>query len=606
MGGAQIPKQDDQQQLTDIPAREIQITPLQRGGILGVMDHLADAMVGKTRPELAKDQDGTLYVKNSMYGAPGGPTRGQQWLRIAAEGIQGAAAGMAAGKGEGNQGKAAFAGVQQGQQMAAQQEQNAKDMTDEVRQQKLDNANNQMLQMKMAENAWDFADKKRKATEDDVKFTNEMEDRLIKDGGKVIGTAAHPGDIAEILKVQPDVMEQMVKKQTIRILPNIDENGNHVGIKAIIMPSGYHNEVLSAGQTGHSFNPITGKVEEFKYSDPVTAGERDVHDAAAVTAKQAFDEKQRQADKAAADLAHTKQETATSAAEQTEIPSKIAEQTANANKANSETAAAKDKGGAGAPGTDDDLIRMVGSGPMPVGNWGYMLSRMKDPTFARKVAAAYPDMDTTTIKRYMDASDEFASSTKGAGKQLNNGSTAIGHLGELYDRASASSMIPYTEDSNRTNTLKAGIVGELGQFYGESTIPGQAKFEKAVGSNVPSARKDGIIEQIQMLGDKMSSFQQQWKNSMPSKHYSRPMPGLSPEAMSTWMKLDPTGARRFLAHQDELDMSKNGSQPAAQAAPKAAPGGLSFSKSAYLKANPQGNVNAAAQAAAAAGHPVVD
>jgi hypothetical protein len=53
-------------------------------------------------------------------------------------------------------------------------------------------------------------------------------------------------------------------------------------------------------------------------------------------------------------------------------------------------------------------------------------------------------------------------------------------------------------------------------------------------------------------------------------------------------------------------MSKNGSQPAAQAAPKAAPGGLSFSKSAYLKANPQGNVNAAAQAAAAAGHPVVD
>ena len=552
LSGATIPQQATEN-LQGLP-----VTSLKRGGLLGVVDSIADVLAGKQRPELGKDADGNLYVKQHDL------TRGEQWMRIAGEAIHGAAAGLAAGKGAGNMGKAPLAGIEAGQQDRAEEKQNEQEMNAQVDKQKLANANNQMLQMKMAENAWTLANNKTKAAQEDIKFYNEQEDRLIRDGGKVIGTAAHPGDIAEILKVQPDVFEQMIKKQTVRILPNIDADGNHLGIKAIIMPTGYHNELLPAGAEGHMFNPVTGQIETFNYSDPVTAGERDVHDAAAMTAKQDWEAKKRKAEQEAATLANTESETA---AREKELPGKMALTRAETDKANSEAAAAREKGGEGTPEqpTDDNLIRMIGTGQMEIGNWGYVLSRMKDPNFARAVTTQYPDMDTSKIKRYMKASDEFASSDKGAGKQLNNGSTAINHLGELYDAASASSMIPYSRDNNITTTLKAGIIGELGQFYGESTIPGQTRFEKGIGSLIPSARKDAILEQIRMLGDKMSSFQQQWRNSMPSARYTRPMPALSPEAMRTWMALDPKGARVFLAHQDAMDMSKNGvaAQPAA-------------------------------------------
>ena len=63
---------------------------------------------------------------------------------------------------------------------------------------------------------------------------------------------------------------------------------------------------------------------------------------------------------------------------------------------------------------------------------------------------------------------------------------------------------------------------------------------------------------------------------MPSARYTRPMPTLSPEAMRTWMTLDPVGAKVFQAHQDAMDMTKNGAnqgggQQTATASPQRPP-----------------------------------
>ena len=113
-------------------------------------------------------------------------------------------------------------------------------------------------------------------------------------------------------------------------------------------------------------------------------------------------------------------------------------------------------------------------------------------------------------------------------------------------------MIPKTAANARVTQLRGGLVGELGQFYGEDTIPGQARFEKGLGSALPYYRKAAVIEQAQMFGKKMNSFMQQWKNSFPSDAYATPMPALSPSGMNTWKTFDPAGYDEFMKDQQDL------------------------------------------------------
>src|ERR1700693_2118298 len=51
------------------------LTPQKPGGILGVVQNIADALTGTTRPEIATDQQGNKDVKQSSL------THGQPWAR---------------------------------------------------------------------------------------------------------------------------------------------------------------------------------------------------------------------------------------------------------------------------------------------------------------------------------------------------------------------------------------------------------------------------------------------------------------------------------------------------------------------------------------------
>lgn len=315
------------------PVQPVVVTSQKPPGILGVVDSIADALVGKTRPEIGTDTNGNKYVKQQTMG------RGQQWVRIGADLLGGAAKGFAAGKGR-NPGAAAAAGFDQGQQQAQQQQQQQKDMSAEARQQNLDAANKQMLQMKIAENSWNMARNKTKASQEDTKFYQEQIDSLVKEGGTVLGTAAHPGDIDQILKTDPDVMKNLVQKGVIRIMPHYNPDGTPGGIVAVKMPAGHGNEMLPPGAVGHSYNPITGNIDEFKYSDGTTRSEQLNDDQAAIAAKQkalndktAMEYKQAQTEEAKAN-------TGKANAEATKVPSEIQE--TKARTAQAYSAAAKD------------------------------------------------------------------------------------------------------------------------------------------------------------------------------------------------------------------------------------------------------------------------
>lgn len=544
LSGATIPKQATEN-LQGLP-----VTSLKRGGLLGVVDSIADVLAGKQRPELGKDADGNLYVKQHDL------TRGEQWMKIAGEAIHGAAAGLAAGKGAGNMGKAPLAGIEAGEQDQAKQKQNAQEMSDQVDKQKLANANNQMLQMKIAENAWTMANNKTKATQDDIKFVNDQEDRLVKDGGKVIGTAAHPGDIAEILKVQPDVFEQMIKKQTVRILPNIDADGNHAGVKAIIMPTGYHNELLPAGAQGHLFNPVSGQIETFNYSDPVTAGERDVHDAAAMTAKQDWDAKQRKAEQEAADLKNVQSETS---AREEELPGKMAETAANTRKVNAEAQAAREKNG---DANDPSLVDAIGKGQLPAGRLSYLLAR--NPALVAAVTKAYPGFDGSKVEAYTRAYADFTSGH--TSQELLSGGTALEHLKELDALNTNASHVygtpAYTAYQNKADT----VATELARFYGDSTIPAIASIKKTLTTTLPGSRKAAISTQAGSMADRLDNYAQKWSNAAPSEAYEAQMPGISPKAKEAWAALDPKYAQRTAA----TIFTKQAPKPAAAAAPPGA------------------------------------
>jgi hypothetical protein len=226
------------------------------------MDTVSDALAGKTRPEVGTDAQGNAYVKQHTL------THGEQWMRIAGEAFRGAAAGLAAGKGAGNMGKAAQAGIQ------AQEQASDKEKAD-VRQKVLDNANNQMLRMKMAEETWGATRRQIDATQHDITYWQGQEDRLKAGHAELLGTAAHPGDISEIRGKNPDVMKDLVQNHSLEFVPQVGEDGKVKGFAVYKTAQGYRDALLPTGTEFPTFNSVTGGYDWHKTSGPTSQGEID-------------------------------------------------------------------------------------------------------------------------------------------------------------------------------------------------------------------------------------------------------------------------------------------------------------------------------------------
>lgn len=308
------------------------LTPVKPKGIMGLVQPIVDAIAGRTRPELATDQQGNTYVKQTDLSG------GEKWARVGATLAAGAAKGLAAGRGN-NWGAAAGAGADEGEKLVQQRQQQQTDMTTEARQKTLDNANNQMLQMQRANLAWDASQKKVKAGQEQVTFEQGQIDRLTKPqseggpGGKVIGTAEHMGDIGNILKVQPDVMRQMIVNHQIELKTAHNADGTVAGITVIMMPQGYRDGIVPAGTVGNHWNSVTNKMEQFKYSDPQPRGSYDDNETAAGNAQLKYHTE-------VADREAKEAQTARENAQATLVPSEIRRNNAEANKALADAAKA--------------------------------------------------------------------------------------------------------------------------------------------------------------------------------------------------------------------------------------------------------------------------
>jgi hypothetical protein len=186
--------------------------PPKRTGLAGIVDEMRDALTGGT----------------------GG------WGRVAAEAVTGAAAGYAAGRGAGNAGKAAFAGVQQGEhidQMQAenQQRQQAEQQrqTENARQAKLDNFNFVKLQHDIAAGEFELTQRKVEATQNDVKFAQGQEDRQIALGSVDLGSYADLADFTKVKDQDPDFWKNTFGARVVAV-PQLDPDGTRGGIHVFL------------------------------------------------------------------------------------------------------------------------------------------------------------------------------------------------------------------------------------------------------------------------------------------------------------------------------------------------------------------------------------
>lgn len=507
------------------PPAPVVITPQKRGGLLGVMDSVADALTGKTRPEIGTDQDGNKYVKSTSL------TRGEQWEKIAGEALVGGLKGLAAGRGSGNLGAAGAAGVDEGAKLAQQQKQDEQNMSAEAREQNLEKANHQMLVMKQAEHAFTMTNLQTKATQEDIKFAEGQEDRYHAGGGKLVGHMPTYGDgnLAALLKTDPDVMKGLVQDGTIKVVPHYDPDGKANGIDVWRMPHDFNSD-QATDQSFYTFDPVKNELVQHMASDEMTKGQQDGYNMAAFNAKADFNNKKALA-------AHQQAQTDEANANASKVPSEIQKNKADTAKANADAGEANAKAltekEKQSQMNDPALIDGIGTGKIAVGRMVYLLAR--NPALAAAVQEKYPDFDTTKVDSYGAAHKKFTSGK--ASDQLVNAGTALKHLQELQGLNTLASHVPGTAANKDYNTLATTASNELAEFYGTTTIPGIEDQKEGLRGQLN--RDSAITRAAKALGDRLDSMENEYRNAAPSASYEAQMPTIDKDAQEARAKLDP-------------------------------------------------------------------
>lgn len=393
------------------PMPPVVITPVQRPGIMGIVDKMADVLAGKTTPQIATDNQGNKYVQERTL------SRGEQWVKIAGDLGVGAAEGLKAGRG-GNIGGAAAAGAEAGMHLQQQQQQQKKDLTAEARQQNLDNANNQILRMNMYEQGLRARRLEIDGTQHDIKFAQDEEDRYTKAGGQVLAHVQTLGDISKVLEVDPDVVSNMVEKHQIEIVPHYSADGKADGVNVIKMPDGYRKTMLPSGATFVTFDSQTGQYLQHHASEPMTQGEVDDlnHTAAIAGQKFASDKTEQELKKAQATKANTD-----AAATAAKTPSEIGKNKAEAVKDYAEAEEARVRSNVLSTANDSATIES---------NAKQLVDADTDPSNLSKRSKTY-DATLAAANNY-----------------------SLAHYGVPFSPAQAISDFKYATNPNTQNTLK--------------------------------------------------------------------------------------------------------------------------------------------------------
>lgn len=372
------PSTDSQSQIASTPAPDYTappriLTPL-RPGIMGVVDKVLNAIAGTNKPEMAKDQEGNVYVKNTSL------TRGEQWQRIAGTALVGAAKGFAAGRGAGNMGAAAAAGVDAGTQIEQGRQQQAKDMTAEARQQTLDAANHQMLVQKKAINDLTLANLQAKGTQENVDWSEKQRDWLEGHGGTLLGYAKDSKELAQLMLKTPDFNKNHIQNSLMQPVTVYDKDGKVAGMAVYQMKPGTNEEMAPPGTTIYTYDALNDKMVPQKTADPKKMSDIfAINNAAAAAQGEAHVKK--------AMALHTAAQTAAENATASKAPSEIAKNNAEAAKAREEVLAAKQPQ-PGAEAEENDISEGLASGRYEMGKDVPLRTLKGQPTAAQRAAAA--------------------------------------------------------------------------------------------------------------------------------------------------------------------------------------------------------------------------
>jgi hypothetical protein len=224
-----------------------------RGGLAGIVDEFRDAVAGtQGRGVYINPDTGERFVQHPNL------TGKQQWMKIAGEALTGAAAGFAAGHGAGNMAKAPLAGIQaqlQNQQKATDtQDQQAEQDYERDKQAKLAKANSQLLATQVASNQFKLQRMGVEAGEQDIKFSQEQDDREKQLGSADLGTYGFD-NLHEVQKNDPDFWAHHYADNSIRVVPSYNGDGTRNGIHVWLRQPGIGDQPAPEGTQIRRFVP---------------------------------------------------------------------------------------------------------------------------------------------------------------------------------------------------------------------------------------------------------------------------------------------------------------------------------------------------------------
>lgn len=238
------------------PQQPVILTPAPKTGFRGMLDRVLDAISGTTAPKVYTDQSGQPYKVDQNL------TTGQKVARVLQLGIGGAANGWAAGKGAGNMGKAAAAGVQTGTGIEKGWQDQEQTAAEQVQKRKIDAANLVLLQQQIARGQFMATQEGREADDWSLKYAAEQKENL-PEGSTELGKYTFD-DLHKVLEKDPDFWKHHYDVDGSRIeqVKHFNQNGKADGVEIYLLPANVNAEMMPSGTTFKMFSRPT------KFGDP--------------------------------------------------------------------------------------------------------------------------------------------------------------------------------------------------------------------------------------------------------------------------------------------------------------------------------------------------
>jgi hypothetical protein len=251
--------------VTAVAAPPAEAKPVYPPGLRGFMDKMIDSLAGAPTSKVRQGADGSVYLEHEPVRGQPGFSSGKQWLRIGAEALLGAAAGMSQ-RGRGSEGQALGAGVQAGQKF---QQQRQEAPTQEM----VQLANISTLNHQTAANALELTRKGIEGQQHDIEFSEKQADRLTGAGASPVGHAANLQELTKFMRDTPQFNQDQAKTALYTPVATYGADGKPNGFDIYKKMPGSDDEMLPAGTQVPFFNPVTNEIEYQKSAGPLKQGD---------------------------------------------------------------------------------------------------------------------------------------------------------------------------------------------------------------------------------------------------------------------------------------------------------------------------------------------